>query len=182
MRSMKSRKYKSTINAALLCLLLLAVCASCLAFSFTMINASAKRRSQQARNDSKGVHRHGKLDASGMSEIIRQVKIVEVTVPGNLSRENIVNNLNHTRTAFTLSVPDSNQADASYFDRIYFEERRTGKVYEIQNIPLPFRPLENLAWANNNTLVFDRPSSPQYGTHYSVNAQQKRMTLAASFD
>ncbi|OGI60324.1 hypothetical protein A2641_01230 [Candidatus Nomurabacteria bacterium RIFCSPHIGHO2_01_FULL_37_25] len=66
-------------------------------------------------------------------------------------------------------------------DRIFIEETQTKKIFEIQGLPLPYRPFSGLVWINNHILVFDRWSQPHYGIHYAVDFSIKTLLIAAPY-
>ncbi|MBI3787606.1 MAG: hypothetical protein HY276_05035 [Ignavibacteriales bacterium] len=65
--------------------------------------------------------------------------------------------------------------------RICLQNLQTGKLYEVRGISLPYRPLNDLVWLDNNLLAFDRWSQPHYGIHYIVDVKKRRLVLAAPF-
>ncbi|MBI4502714.1 MAG: hypothetical protein HY700_16330 [Gemmatimonadetes bacterium] len=65
--------------------------------------------------------------------------------------------------------------------RVCFQEVGGGRVYELRGIPLPYRPLSDLVWLDEDRLAFDRWSQPHYGIHYVLDVRRRRLVLAAPF-
>ncbi|HEX6622236.1 MAG TPA: hypothetical protein VF064_00895 [Pyrinomonadaceae bacterium] len=128
--------------------------------------------SAQSRNP----HRHIKTFGSLLNEVSSDFTIVEVSLAATLKKDSRAANRRKTYAAYTV-----HHADRQPNFRIYFEEKRTGRIYEIRGLPLAHRPFSDLVWANNRTLVFDRWSQPHYGMHYAVDVKKKRLTVAAPF-
>mgnify|MGYP001587957400 FL=1 len=61
------------------------------------------------------------------------------------------------------------------------EEVRSAQRYELRGLPLPWRPLGALKWADTDRLAFDRWSQPHYGIHYVLDVRHGRLVLAAPF-
>jgi hypothetical protein len=121
---------------------------------------------------SRDAHRHPKL-SDMRKEILPGVDIAEVVLDKSAAKENRVRSRDGSYEAFT--------SDKSDEPGIYFVERRTGKVFEVRGLPLPYRPFSDLAWINNWTLQFDRWSQPHYGIHYVVNVKTKKLVSASGF-
>lgn len=120
-------------------------------------------------------HRHTKLGPV-TDEVLPDVEITPVVLDRNTVKGNRAQSPNGQYEAFT-----SSHDDQSTSFRIYFREKRTGKVYEVRGLPLPHRPFSDLAWISNSTLVFDRWSQPHYGIHYVVNVKAKKLLSASAF-
>jgi len=112
---------------------------------------------------------------------IASVEIIEVSVDSNLETENIAVNQDGTYRAFTICDPTLCQDENCCQERILIENLQTGHIYEIQGLPLPWRPFSDLVWATNDILVFDRWSQPHYGIHYAVDIRQRELILASPF-
>jgi hypothetical protein len=147
-------------------LLALLTAGVCLLSAYSPLSAQVRR----------GPHRHVKLSGSVLEEASAELTIVEVSPDASLEKENLVVNRRKTYTAYTAYHPGEQPAY-----RIYFEEKRTGKVYEIRGLPLAHRPFSDLVWTDNRTLVFDRWSQPHYGVHYAVDVRKKKLIVAAAF-
>ncbi len=66
-------------------------------------------------------------------------------------------------------------------DRIGFEDRRSGKRYQVMDLPLPYRPISDIVWIDSALVAFDRWSQPHYGIHYVVDVTGALLVLAAPF-
>jgi hypothetical protein len=120
-------------------------------------------------------HRH--LQSTELTEqVLPDVTIAEVVLDSSVAKENLTKSPNGKYEAFT-----SSHDGQSISVRIYFRDRRTGKVYEVRGLPFPHRPFSDLAWISNTTLVFDRWSQPHYGIHYVMNAKDKKLVSASGF-
>ena len=126
---------------------------------------------------------HHLVDVEGVMEEIRATfRLVLVSPDVAVQKENpcatcySVVNPDKTLRAFTTYVPGVNQSD-----RIFIEEMQAKKIFEIQGLPLPYRPFSDLVWINNHILVFDRWSQPHYGIHYAVDFSTKTLLVAAPF-
>jgi len=102
---------------------------------------------------------------------VSEFKIVEVQTL-IISKEQVVLNQDQTFQAFT---------SCDEMCRIFVEDLRTGQIYEIQGLPLPWRPFSDLTWATSTVLVFDRWSTPHYGIHYAIDVVTKELILASPF-
>jgi hypothetical protein len=115
-------------------------------------------------------HRHeGKID-SMLAEVGKEFSIVETTLKKDAAMENAVKNKARTFEAFTVGGT-----------RIFFKNLKSGKIFELKGLPFGWRDFSDLAWSNNQTLMFDRWTQPRYGNHYAVNVVKKKLTEAAPF-
>jgi hypothetical protein len=105
-------------------------------------------------------------------QIVAMFKMVEAPIELNLERENITTNQDGTFRAFTT---------CGQYCRIFVEELITGKIYELQGLPLEWRPFSGFVWITSDILVFDRWSQPHYGVHYAVNIKERKLILASPF-
>jgi hypothetical protein len=74
--------------------------------------------------------------------------------------------------------------DSGTVDRLRFARIREGlasEPVELSGLPLPHRPITGLVWVWDRYLVFDRWSTPHYGIHYVVDAEERTLLLAAPF-
>ena len=115
-------------------------------------------------------HRHSAKTESMTAEIRKEFSIVETTLEKDAEIGNAVKNKARTFEAFTVGGA-----------RIFYKNLKTGKIFEIKGLPSEWRDFSDLAWSNNQTLMFDRWVQPHYGNHYAVNVVQKRLTEAAGF-
>jgi hypothetical protein len=124
-------------------------------------------------------HHHAHLGESMLADVSPDVSIAEMSPGAGWKRENVAESQNRSYTAFTVCQPlDPQDASSGCQEHLYFEEKGTGKVYEVRGIPLPHRPFSDLTWADNHTLLFDRWSQPHYGFHYAVDVEQKKLVAA----
>jgi hypothetical protein len=116
------------------------------------------------------VHQHpGRMD-SMLKEIEPDFSIAETKIKKDAVRENLVRNKNRTFEAFTVEG-----------SRIYLKDLNSGKVFELKGLPFEWRDFSDLAWSNNQTLMFDRWVEPHYGNHYAVNIVKRKLLDAAPF-
>jgi hypothetical protein len=127
-------------------------------------------------------HHHARLGDSMLNDISPDVSITEAAAESSWKRENLIVNQDKTYAAFTVCQPLDKAADSGCQEHLYFEEKRTGKVFEVSGLPMPHRPFSDLAWADRRTLVFDRWSQPHYGIHYAVDVEAKKLVAARSFE
>jgi hypothetical protein len=112
---------------------------------------------------------------------ITSFEIIEVSVDSNLETENITVSQGRTYRAFTICDPTWCQDENCCQERILIENLQTGRIYEIQGLPLPWRPFSDLVWATDDILIFDRWSQPHYGIHYAVDIRHRELILASPF-
>ncbi len=121
--------------------------------------------------------------SQGFEDLAQGIKVVEISRLPRQKRENITVNSAQTYQAFTicefLSEFDQEQGCQ---EKIFIEETIAGKFYQIQGIPLSWRPFTNLAWTEENILSFQRWSNPHYGLHYVVDMNQKKLVDISAFD
>jgi hypothetical protein len=65
--------------------------------------------------------------------------------------------------------------------RVRIELVRSGEMYEIRGVPLPYRPISSLEWITDRYLTFDRWSQPHYGLYYLLDVPRRRVVLARAF-
>ena len=65
--------------------------------------------------------------------------------------------------------------------RVGLEDTRSGKRYQLVNLPLEYCPINDIVWIDSTHLAFDRWSQPHYGMHYIVDVRNIRLLLAAPF-
>jgi dienelactone hydrolase len=114
-------------------------------------------------------HRHIGIGETASVDI-PEFSMGETSLEAGLKKERLVKSRNRRYDAFTISDT-----------RLLVSDRTTGKVFEIKGLPMEWRPFSDLAWANNQTLVFDRWSQPHYGVHYEVNVTLKKLIRAVPF-
>lgn len=114
-------------------------------------------------------HRHIGLGKTASMDI-PEFSMVETSLEASVKKESLVKTRNRQYEAFTISDT-----------RLLVSDRTTGKVFEIKGLPMEWRPFSDLAWVNNQTLVFDRWSQPHYGVHYEINVKLKKLIRAVPF-
>ncbi len=123
--------------------------------------------------------RHGRLEDGLLAEMRDAVTLIEAQPDAKAKRSNVVRNRKGNYIAFTLDIPIEGAADNTR-EVIFIENKRQGKIYEVRGFDFP-RPFANLAWRDNNTLVFDQWMQPHHSVHYALDMQQQRLIAAAPF-
>jgi len=123
----------------------------------------------QGSSQTSRAHRHIGIGKTAPVDI-PEFSMVETSLEAGMKKENLVKSRNRKYEAFTVSDT-----------RLLVADRQTAKVFEIRGLPMEWRPFSDLAWVNNQTLVFDRWSQPHYGVHYEVNVKQKKLIKAVPF-
>lgn len=122
------------------------------------------------------------VNRTGLSpESSADFAMVEVSLDPGLERENTTESPGGTFRAFTVCDPTFCSSENCCQGRILIEDTQTSQVYEIQGLPLRWRPFSDLVWITDDILVFDRWSNPDYGIHYAVNVRDKQLLLASPF-
>lgn len=116
------------------------------------------------------VHRHPGRMESMLKEVGPEFSISEATLEKGFKKENAVTNKNRTFEAFTVSDI-----------RIFVKNLKSGKVFELKGLPFEWRDFSDLAWSDNQTLMFDRWVEPHYGNHYAVNVVRQKLLDATPF-
>ena len=84
--------------------------------------------------------------------------------------------------AFTIEQPIcQTRVGTSVKDRIFFAQRKTGRVYEILGLPEGHRPFMYLRWGGDRLLIFDRWASPHHGVRYKLDPRRRRLISARAF-
>jgi hypothetical protein len=111
-------------------------------------------------------------------EIAQGFAFTEVALDPHVERYDVATSSDGDYRAFRVEEP---AAAGGFMDRLIVEDLRSGKTYEIQGLPAPWRPFSDLVWIDPDILVFDRWSQPHYGWHYAVDVHQGKLILAAPF-
>lgn len=122
-----------------------------------------------ASSQSSQAHCHigiGKTDSVDIPEFA----MVETSLEAGVKKKNLKTSRNKRYAAFTV-------ADT----RLLVSDRTDEKVFEIRGLPMEWRPFSDLAWIDNQTLVFDRWSQPHYGVHYQIDVKRKKLIKAVPF-
>ena len=109
---------------------------------------------------------------------VPNARMVRVDPPPNDRLRNIVTNQAATMRAY---IVDKAWIGESTREHIQIQYLDSGKVFEIEGIPLEYRPFSDLVWVDNRYLVFDRWSQPHYGMHYVVDTLNKKLILSTPF-
>lgn len=117
-------------------------------------------------------HRHARGE-DVLSDVAPEIKIVEAGVPADATRDNVVVNKTRTFRAFTVMTPDG-------FERIFVEDIRAEKTYEIEGVAWPNRPLDDPVWVGTY-FIFDRSSNPHAATHYVFDMNKRAPVAARAF-
>ncbi len=107
------------------------------------------------------------------TDLAPDVRIAPLITPPLESRDSVLSP-NGQWLAFVFTAPDESGG------RVGFQNIRTGKRYQIEGLPLPYRPITGLCWIDT-LLIFDRWSQPHYGIHYIVDVRGARLLLATPF-
>jgi hypothetical protein len=111
---------------------------------------------------------------------VAEFKMVKVSIPPDLVRDNITVNSIRTFGAFTICDPELCQDGDCCQDRIFIENIHTSQIYEIQGLPLRWRPFSNLAWVTDHILTVDRWSQPHYGIRYTIDVVEMKIISTVS--
>lgn len=118
--------------------------------------------------------------SQGFEDLFAEVAIVEVSSLQNQERDNITVNQAQTYQAFTICEPLFEAEGCQ--EKIFIEEMTTGKYYQIEGIPMSWRPFTNLIWTDEKILEFDRWSTPHYRLHYTVDMTEKKLVDVSEFE
>jgi hypothetical protein len=121
-------------------------------------------------------HQHAKGE-DVLKEVASAIKIVESSVPQNAELQNLLLNRSKKFSSFTVTTAEG-------LERIFVRQvlipNRSEKVYEIQGVAWPNRPLSDLVWAGNY-FIFDRSSNPHAAIHYVFDMQKRVLVEARAF-
>ena len=118
------------------------------------------------------------VHTQGVPISIPDVRLVRVPRPRGERLREVVTNRTASMRAYIVEKPWTTN---SRRDHIQIEYLGSGEVFEIEGIPLEYRPFSDLAWVGDRYLVFDRWSQPHYGIHYVVDVVKKKLILASRF-
>ena len=121
-------------------------------------------------------HRHAKGE-DVLKEVGPQIKIAEASMPQNAELKNIVLNKSKRFSSFTITTEEG-------LERIFVLHvlipNRSEKVYEIEGVVWPNRPLSDSVWAGDY-FIFDRSSNPHAAIHYAFDMQKRVLVEARAF-
>jgi len=121
-------------------------------------------------------HHHAKGE-DVLKEVAPEIKIVEASVPENAELQNLMLNKSERLSSFTVTTEEG-------LERIFVRQvlipNRSDKVYEIQGVAWPNRPLSDPVWAGDY-FIFDRSSNPHAAIHYVFDMQKRVLVAARAF-
>ena len=121
-------------------------------------------------------HHHAKGE-DVTKEVALEIKIVESSMPQNAELKNLVLNKSKRFSSFTVTTEEG-------LERIFVVHvlipNRSEKVYEIEGVAWPNRPLSDPVWAGDY-FIFDRSSNPHAAIHYVFDMQKRVLVEAHAF-
>jgi len=151
------------------------VSAVLLAFGSTPVLRAA-RQAPKPSETIPNPHHHAKGE-DVLKEVAPEIKIVEANVPENAELQNLLLNRSKRFSSFTVTTEEG-------LERIFVRQvlipNRSDKVYEIQGVAWPNRPLSGPAWAGDY-FVFDRSTNPHAAIHYVFDMQKRVLVAARAF-
>jgi hypothetical protein len=121
-------------------------------------------------------HHHAKGE-DVLKEVAAEIKIVEASVPENAELKNLLLNRSKRFSSFTVTTEEG-------LERIFVRQvlipNRSDKVYEIQGVAWPNRPLSGPVWAGDY-FIFDRSTNPHAAIHYVFDMQKRVLVAARAF-
>ena len=146
-----------------------------LAFGSTPV----RRAARQAPKPSETIpnpHHHAKGE-DVLKEVAPEIKIVEANVPENAELQNLLLNRSKRFSSFTVTTEEG-------LERIFVRQvlipNRSEKLYEIQGVAWPNRPLSGPVWAGDY-FIFDRSTNPHAAIHYVFDMQKRVLVAARAF-
>jgi len=120
-------------------------------------------------------HHHAKGE-DVLKEVAPEIKVVKASVPENAELQNLLLNRSKRFSSFTVNTDGLERI----FVRQVLIPNRSEKVYEIQGVAWPNRPLSDPVWADDY-FIFDRSSNPQAAIHYVFDMQKRALVAARAF-
>jgi hypothetical protein len=145
----------------------------------TLGSTSVLRTARQAPKGSGTIpnpHHHAKGE-DVLKEFAPEIKIVEASVPANAELQNLLLNRSKRFSSFTVTTEEGMER---IFVRQVFIPHRSDKVYEIQGVAWPNRPLSDPVWAGDY-FIFDRSTNPHAAIHYVFDMQKRVLVAARAF-
>jgi hypothetical protein len=139
----------------------------------------ALRAARQAPKPSRAIpnpHHHANGE-DVLKEVAPEIKIVEAGVPENAELQNLLLNKSKRFSSFTVNTEDGHER---IFVRQVLIPNRSEKVYEIQGVAWPNRPLSDPVWAGDY-FIFDRSTNPHAAIHYVFDMQKRALVAARAF-
>ena len=149
--------------------------ASTISFVFAH-NLQTPRTESGARGPIPNPHHHARGE-DVLNEVAPEIKIVEASVPENAELQNLLLNKTKRFSSFTVTTEEGLER---IFVRQVLVPNRSDKVYEIQGVAWPNRPLSDPVWAGDY-LIFDRSSNPHAAIHYVFDMQKRALVAARAF-
>jgi len=113
-----------------------------------------------------------------LKEVRPEIKIVESNVPANAELQNLMLNKSEKFSSFTVTTEEG-------LERIFVRQvlipNRSDRVYEIQGVAWPNRPLSDPVWSGDY-FIFDRSSNPHAAIHYVFDMQKRVLVAARAFN
>ena len=122
-------------------------------------------------------HHHAKGE-DVLKDVAPEIKIVESSVPENAELQNLMLNKSKRFSSFTVTTEEGLER---IFIRHVLIPNRSEKVYEIQGVAWPNRPLSDPVWAGDY-FIFDRSSNPHAAIHYVFDMQKRALVAARAFN
>lgn len=121
------------------------------------------------------------LGKSVFKKVAPNIRIVKASIDPQITKQNLIINSSKTYRAFSMEQPIHRTAYGfSIKDRIFFENQKSGIIYEIVVLPDIHRRYDNLIWMNDKTFAFERSLSPRHSVRYVVNVRLRKLTTARS--
>ncbi len=139
-------------------------------------NFQNPRRQTDPRAEIPNPHHHAKGE-DVLKEVAPEIKVVESSTAQNAEIQNLVLNKSRRFSSFTVNTEDGMER---IFVRQVLIPNRSDKVYEIQGVAWPNRPLSDPVWAGDY-FIFDRSSNPHAAIHYVFDMQKRALVAARAF-
>jgi len=153
----------------------LLILAAGLSFGFAH-DFQTPRGEPNARAETPNPHHHARGE-DVLKEVGPEIKIVEASVPENAELQNLMLNKSKRFSSFTVTTEDG-------LERIFVRQvlipNRSDKVYEIQGVAWPNRPLSGPVWAGDY-FIFDRSTNPHAAIHYVFDMQKRVLVAVRAF-
>jgi hypothetical protein len=121
------------------------------------------------------------LGKSVFNKVASNIRIIKASIDPLITKQNLTINNSKTYRAFSWEQTIRRTAyGRSVKDRIFFENRKTGILYEVVVLPDIHRPYDNLIWVNNKIFAFERSLSPHHSVRYVVDVRLRKLTAARS--
>lgn len=144
-----------------------------LAISLAALGCAHARQPHPALPSS---HRHDGVHLWTVEDAIPEFSMAETAVTATPAGMRPATSADGRFVAFVVGT----ESGPAHF-RLVVGDRNTGRTLEIRGLPFEWRPYSDLAWADIDTLVFDRWSSPRYGMHYAVDVARGRLIASVPF-